>query len=163
MAVNAVKTVKTGSEGKERMRKVGKRGQGISRAVDKMTKESVQEAKYTAIHDVSNKSGKEVQSQEAEGRAADKAVNNLAMTEKQFIELHAVPTTVAKEFDGNIAAKQTAENAKKAPIKQANTPNIPTAKGDQKVVKSTEAPAANTGVVGENYMNKYAKYIRGEK
>ena len=116
-------------------------------------------------HPIDPMSGKEVNSKDAAGRAADIRAkrNPLSMTEKEFVELHAVPTTVAPGFDGNIAAKQTAENAKKAPIKQAKTPNIPTAKGDQTVVKSTEAPAANTGVVGENYMDKYAKYIRGDK
>ena len=131
-----------------------------------MTKESVQEAsKPTGIHHpIDPTPGKEVNSKDAAGRAADirASRNPLSMTEKEFVEMHQVPTTVDPAFDGNVAAKQTAENAKKAPIKQAKTPNIPTAKGDQKVVKSTEAPAANAGVVGESYMDKYAKYIRGE-
>ena len=139
---------------------------GINTAIDKMTKESVQEAsKPTGIHHpIDPTPGKEVNSKDAAGRAADirASRNPLSMTEKEFVEMHQVPTTVDPAFDGNVAAKQTAENAKKAPIKQAKTPNIPTAKGDQKVVKSTEAPAANAGVVGESYMDKYAKYIRGE-
>ncbi len=146
--------------------KLRNRKAGINTAIDKMTKESVQEAsKPTGIHHpIDPTPGKEVNSKDAAGRAADirASRNPLSMTEKEFVEMHQVPTTVDPAFDGNVAAKQTAENAKKAPIKQAKTPNIPTAKGDQKVVKSTEAPAANAGVVGESYMDKYAKYIRGE-
>ena len=146
--------------------KLRNRKAGINTAIDKMTKESVQEAsKPTGIHHpIDPTPGKEVNSKDAAGRAADirASRNPLSMTEKEFVEMHQVPTTVDPAFDGNVAAKQTAENAKKAPIKQAKTPNIPTAMGDQKVVKSTEAPAANAGVVGESYMDKYAKYIRGE-
>ena len=84
------------------------------------------------------------------------------MTEKEFIDIHKVPETVDPAFDGNVAAKDTAENIKKAP-KVSKMPNTPTSKGDQTPVKSTEAPAANTAVVGESYMDKYAKYIRGDK
>ena len=139
----------------------------IAQISNREKKESVQEAaKPTGIHHpIDPMPGKEVNSKDAAGRAADIRArrNPLSMTEKEFVEMHQVPTTVAPEFDGNIAAKQTAENAKKAPIKQAKTPNIPTAKGDQTVVKSTQAPAANAGVVGESYMDKYAKYIRGDK
>jgi hypothetical protein len=148
------------------VRKGRNRIKGIAKATDRLTKESVQEAaKPTGIHHpIDPTPGKEVNSKDAAGRAADirASRNPLSMTEKEFVEMHQVPTTVDPAFDGNVAAKQTAENAKKAPIKQAKTPNTPTAMGDQKAVKSTEAPAANAGVVGESYMDKYAKYIRGE-
>jgi hypothetical protein len=158
--------VKTMSKKREKeLRDAGKLSNSANNA-SHYAGESVQEAsKPTGIHHpIDPTPGKEVNSKDAAGRAADirASRNPLSMTEKEFVEMHQVPTTVDPAFDGNVAAKQTAENAKKAPIKQAKTPNIPTAKGDQKVVKSTEAPAANAGVVGESYMDKYAKYIRGE-
>ena len=144
-------------------KKVLNRRKGINTAIDKMTKESVQEAaKPTAIHHSTPVTAAQANDAEAEGRAGDTVARRGAnMTEKEFIDIHKVPETVDPAFDGNVAAKDTAENIKKAP-KVSPTPNKNPTAGDKNKVKSTEAPAANTAVVGESYMDKYAKYIRGE-
>lgn len=125
--------------------------------------ESVQEAaKPTAIHHSTPVTAAQANDVEAEGRAGDRiARRGTNMTEKEFIDIHKVPETVDPAFDGNVAAKKTAEAIKKAP-KVSPTPNKNPTAGDKNIVKSTEAPAANTAVVGESYMDKYAKYIRGE-
>ena len=142
--------------------KASNRKAGIKTAIDKMAKESVQEAaKPTAIHHSTPVTAAQANDEQAAGRWTDKAGRN-TMTEKEFVDMHTIHPDVLPEFDGNVAAKKTAEAIKKAPKAMAKTPNTPTSKGDQTPVKSTEAPAANTAVVGESYMDKYAKYIRGE-
>ena len=42
--------------------------------------------------------------------------------------MHTIHPDVLPEFDGNVAAKQTAEAIKKAPKAVAKTPNIPTSR-----------------------------------
>ena len=157
--------VKTMSKKREKeLRDAGKLSNSANNA-SHYAGESVQEAsKPTGIHHpIDPTPGKEVNSKDAAGRAADirASRNPLSMTEKEFVEMHQVPTTVDPAFDGNVAAKQTAENAKKAPIKQAKTPNIPTSKGDQKIMPDP-TPYGGPAVKTESYMDKYAKYIRGE-
>ena len=158
--------VKTMSKKREKeLRDAGKLSNSANNA-SHYAGESVQEAsKPTGIHHpIDPTPGKEVNSKDAAGRAADirASRNPLSMTEKEFVEMHQVPTTVDPAFDGNVAAKQTAENAKKAPIKQAKTPNIPTSKGDQKIMPDP-TPYGGPAVKTESYMDKYAKYIRGDK
>lgn len=141
--------------------KLRNRKAGIKTAIDKMTKESVQEAaKPTGIHHSTPVTAAQANDEQAAGRWTDKAGRN-TMTEKEFVDMHTIHPDVLPEFDGNVAAKQTAEAIKKAP-KVSPTPNKNPPAGDKKIVKSTEAPAANAGVVGESYMDKYARYIRGE-
>jgi len=157
--------VKTMSKKREKeLRAAGKLSNSANNA-SHYAGESVQEAsKPTGIHHpIDPTPGKEVNSKDAAGRAADirASRNPLSMTEKEFVEMHQVPTTVDPAFDGNVAAKQTAENAKKAPIKQAKTPNTPTSKGDQKIMPDP-TPYGGPAVKTESYMDKYAKYIRGE-
>ena len=157
--------VKTMSKKREKeLRDAGKLSNSANNA-SHYAGESVQEAsKPTGIHHpIDPTPGKEVNSKDAAGRAADirASRNPLSMTEKEFVEMHQVPTTVDPAFDGNVAAKQTAENAKKAPIKQAKTPNTPTSKGDQKIMPDP-TPYGGPAVKTESYMDKYAKYIRGE-
>ena len=142
--------------------KLRNRKAGINIAIDKMSKESVQEAaKPTGIHHSTPVTAAQANDEQAAGRWTDKAGRN-TMTEKEFVDMHTIHPDVLPEFDGNVAAKQTAEAIKKAP-KVSPTPNKNPPAGDKKIVKSTEAPAANAGVVGESYMDKYAKYIRGDK
>jgi len=145
------------------VRKGRNRIKGIAKATDRLTKESVQEAaKPTGIHHSTPVTAAQANDEQAAGRWTDKAGRN-TMTEKEFVDMHTIHPDVLPEFDGNVAAKKTAEAIKKAPKAMAKMPNTPTSKGDQTPVKSTEAPAANAGVVGESYMDKYAKYIRGDK
>mgnify|MGYP003142364488 FL=1 len=128
---------------------------------NKAKKESVQEAaKPTGIHHSTPVTAAQANDEQARGRWTDKAGRN-TMTEKEFVDMHTIHPDVLPEFDGNVAAKKTAEAIKKAP-KVSPTPNPNPNAGDKNKVKSTEAPAANAGVVGESYMDKYAKYIRGE-
>ena len=96
------------------------------------------------------------------GGVAMNCVLNGRLAEKEFVDMHTIHPDVLPEFDGNVAAKKTAEAIKKNP-KVSPTPNPNPNAGDKNKVKSTEAPAANAGVVGESYMDKYAKYIRGDK
>lgn len=128
---------------------------------NKAKKESVQEAaKPTGIHHSTPVTAAQANDEQARGRWTDKAGRN-TMTEKEFVDMHTIHPDVLPEFDGNVAAKKTAEAIKKAP-KVSPTPNKNPTAGDKNKVKSTEAPAANAGVVGESYMDKYAKYIKGE-
>ena len=154
--------VKTMSKKREKeLRDAGKLSNSANNA-SHYAGEAVQEAaKPTAIHHSTPVTAAQANDEQAAGRWTDKAGRN-TMTEKEFVDMHTIHPDVLPEFDGNVAAKKTAEAIKKAPKAVAKTPNTPTSKGDQKAVKSTEAPAANTGVVGESYMDKYAKYIRGE-
>ena len=83
------------------------------------------------------------------------------MTEKEFVDMHTIHPDVLPEFDGNVAAKKTAEAIKKAPKAMAKTPNTPTSKGDQKIMPDP-TPYGGPAVKTESYIDKYAKYIRGE-
>jgi hypothetical protein len=83
------------------------------------------------------------------------------MTEKEFVDMHTIHPDVLPEFDGNVAAKKTAEAIKNAPKAAAKTPNTPTSKGDQKIMPDP-TPYGGPAVKTESYMDKYAKYIRGE-
>ena len=127
----------------------------------KMTKESVQEAaKPTAIHHSTPVTAAQANDEQAAGRWTDKAGRN-TMTEKEFVDMHTIHPDVLPEFDGNVAAKKTAEAIKKAPKAVAKTPNTPTSKGDQKIMPDP-TPYGGPAVKTESYMDKYAKYIRGE-
>jgi hypothetical protein len=135
--------------------------QKIRNSENRKKAKSVQEAaKPTAIHHSTPVTAAQANDEQAAGRWTDKAGPN-TMTEKEFVDMHTIHPDVLPEFDGNVAAKKTAEAIKKAP-KVSPTPNKNPTAGDKNKVKSTEAPAANAGVVGESYMDKYAKYIRGE-
>jgi hypothetical protein len=135
--------------------------QKIRNSENRKKAKSVQEAaKPTAIHHSTPVTAAQANDEQAANRWTDKAGPN-TMTEKEFVDMHTIHPDVLPEFDGNVAAKKTAEAIKKAP-KVSPTPNKNPTAGDKNKVKSTEAPAANAGVVGESYMDKYAKYIRGE-
>lgn len=153
--------VKTMSKKREKeLRDAGKLSNSANNA-SHYAGEAVQEAaKPTAIHHSTPVTAAQANDEQAAGRWTDKAGRN-TMTEKEFVDMHTIHPDVLPEFDGNVAAKKTAENIKKAP-KVSPTPNKNPTAGDKNKVKSTEAPAANTAVVGESYMDKYAKYIRGE-
>ena len=153
--------VKTMSKKREKeLRDAGKLSNSANNA-SHYAGESVQEAsKPTGIHHSTPVTAAQANDEQAAGRWTDKAGRN-TMTEKEFVDMHTIHPDVLPEFDGNVAAKQTAEAIKKAP-KVSPTPNKNPPAGDKKIVKSTEAPAANAGVVGESYMDKYARYIRGE-
>lgn len=114
----------------------------------------IEVASPTAIHHSTPVSGKDVNSKEAEDRRGDR-VSPGNMTEKEFLDIHAVPTEVDPAFDGNIAADKTAEAIKSAPTAKAAMPNNPNG-GDTNIIKSTEAPA-------QNAMENYAAYIKGKK
>ena len=153
--------VKTMSKKREKeLRDAGKLSNSANNA-SHYAGEAVQEAaKPTAIHHSTPVTAAQANDEQAAGRWTDKAGRN-TMTEKEFVDMHTIHPDVMPEFDGNVAAKKTAEAIKKAP-KVSPTPNKNPPAGDKKIVKSTEAPAANTAVVGESYMDKYARYIRGE-
>ena len=153
--------VKTMSKKREKeLRAAGKLSNSANNA-SHYAGEAVQEAaKPTAIHHSTPVTAAQANDEQAAGRWTDKAGRN-TMTEKEFVDMHTIHPDVLPEFDGNVAAKKTAEAIKKAP-KVSPTPNKNPTAGDKNKVKSTEAPAANTAVVGESYMDKYAKYIRGE-
>lgn len=141
--------------------KLRNRKAGIKTAIDKMAKESVQEAaKPTAIHHSTPVTAAQANDEQAAGRWTDKAGRN-TMTEKEFVDMHTIHPDVLPEFDGNVAAKKTAEAIKKAPKAMAKTPNTPTSKGDQKIMPDP-TPYGGPAVKTESYMDKYAKYIRGE-
>jgi len=141
--------------------KLRNRKAGIKTAIDKMTKESVQEAaKPTGIHHSTPVTAAQANDEQAAGRWTDKAGRN-TMTEKEFVDMHTIHPDVLPEFDGNVAAKKTAEAIKKAPKAVAKTPNIPTSKGDQKIMPDP-TPYGGPAVKTESYMDKYAKYIRGK-
>jgi len=141
--------------------KLRNRKAGINTAIDKMSKESVQEAaKPTGIHHSTPVTAAQANDEQAAGRWTDKAGRN-TMTEKEFVDMHTIHPDVLPEFDGNVAAKKTAEAIKKAPKAVAKTPNTPTSKGDQKIMPDP-TPYGGPAVKTESYMDKYAKYIRGE-
>ena len=141
--------------------KLRNRKAGIKTAIDKMAKESVQEAaKPTAIHHSTPVTAAQANDEQAAGRWTDKAGRN-TMTEKEFVDMHTIHPDVLPEFDGNVAAKKTAEAIKKAPKAMAKTPNTPTSKGDQKIMPDP-TPYGGPAVKTESYIDKYAKYIRGE-
>ena len=117
--------------------------------------------KPTGVHHSTPVTAAQANDEQARGRWTDKAGRN-TMTEKEFVDMHTIHSDVLPEFDGNVAAKKTAEAIKQKPM-VSPTPNRNPTAGDKNIVKSTEAPAANTRVVGESYMDKYAKYIRGDK
>ena len=144
------------------VRKGRNRIKGIAKATDRLTKESVQEAaKPTGIHHSTPVTAAQANDEQAAGRWTDKAGRN-TMTEKEFVDMHTIHPDVLPEFDGNVAAKKTAEAIKKAPKAVAKTPNIPTSKGDQKIMPDP-TPYGGPAVKTESYMDKYAKYIRGDK
>ncbi len=141
--------------------KVRNRRKGINTAIDKMAKESVQEAaKPTAIHHSTPVTAAQANDEQTRSRWTDKAKPN-TMTEKEFVDMHTIHPDVLPEFDGNVAAKKTAEAIKKAPKAMAKTPNTPTSKGDQNIMPDP-TPYGGPAVKTESYMDKYAKYIRGE-
>jgi hypothetical protein len=123
--------------------------------------ESVQEAaKPTGIHHSTPVTAAQANDEQAARRWTDKAGPN-TMTEKEFVDMHTIHPDVLPEFDGNVAAKKTAEAIKNAPKAAAKTPNTPTSKGDQKIMPDP-TPYGGPAVKTESYMDKYAKYIRGE-
>jgi len=137
-------------------------GKGYEDHVEIEHPELYEEAtKPTGVHHSTPVTAAQANDEQARGRWTDKAGRN-TMTEKEFVDMHTIHPDVLPEFDGNVAAKKTAEAIKKNP-KVSPTPNPNPNAGDKNKVKSTEAPAANAGVVGESYMDKYAKYIRGDK
>ena len=153
--------VKTMSKKREKeLRDAGKLSNSANNA-SHYAGEAVQEAaKPTAIHHSTPVTAAQANDEQAAGRWTDKAGRN-TMTEKEFVDMHTIHPDVLPEFDGNVAAKKTAESIKKAPIKQAKTPNTPTSKGDQKIMPDP-TPYGGPAVKTESYMDKYAKYIRGE-
>ncbi len=135
--------------------------QKIRNSENRKKAKSVQEAaKPTAIHHSTPVTAAQANDEQAANRWTDKAGPN-TMTEKEFVDMHTIHPDVLPEFDGNVAAKKTAEAIKNAPKAAAKTPNTPTSKGDQKIMPDP-TPYGGPAVKTESYMDKYAKYIRGE-
>ena len=153
--------VKTMSKKREKeLRDAGKLSNSANNA-SHYAGEAVQEAaKPTGIHHSTPVTAAQANDEQAADRWTDKAGRN-TMTEKEFVDMHTIHPDVLPEFDGNVAAKKTAEAIKNAPKAAAKTPNTPTSKGDQKIMPDP-TPYGGPAVKTESYMDKYAKYIRGE-
>jgi hypothetical protein len=137
----------------------------ISNMVEDIRKDIQEETRHkpTAIHHSTPVTAAQANDEQTKGRAADGpgARSNVAMTEKEFVEMHTVPTEVDPRFDGNVAAKKTAEAIKEKPM-VSPTPNIPTSKGDSKIMPDP-TPYGGPAVKTESYMDKYVNYIKGDK